>query len=253
MGAGGHEFVEEGSGAVEEEGEGPEVEVGIALQRVLVAVVAVLGEVGQVEVAFAGRRHLGEERAVEFVVVAAAEEVVVTGQRGVGFEFVVPVETWLGASEGRVERGARRGVAADGELFGDDVAVGEGQAEQGQEVGEVVADVVDVLLGVNELIVGGDAVAGEEAVVGGGVETGARSADVVGAWRDEAVGVIAGSGDLVTALAFAGQAVLSSVVGVLGVVWHGGLMVCVEWASRSTTWLVAARLLPLGSCCFVCA
>ena len=89
---GGEEFVEEGGGAVEEDGLGPEVEVAVGGEGVVVALGAVEGDVVDVEVAFAGALHGGEEGAVEGVVVeGGAEEVVGAGEGGVAFEFLIVV------------------------------------------------------------------------------------------------------------------------------------------------------------------
>ena len=83
---GGEEFVEEGGGAVEENGFGAVVEVAVVGFGLLVALVAVQSEVVAVEVPVAGGGHVAEEGAVEAVVVAVGEEVVVSGEGGVGFE-----------------------------------------------------------------------------------------------------------------------------------------------------------------------
>ena len=122
------------------------------------ALFAVEGEVLAVEVAGGGGVHVTEEGAVEAEVVAVVGEEVVAGEGGVGLEFVVAVEAGLAAGEERCDGGALGGVAADGEFHGDGVAVGEGEAEGGEQDGEVPADVVDVLLGVDELVECGDAV-----------------------------------------------------------------------------------------------
>lgn len=87
---GGEEFVEEGGGAVEQEGLGAVVEVSILGDRLLVALVAVEGEVFAVEVPLAGVLHVAEEGAVEVVVVAdGREDIVVAGEGGITFEFLV--------------------------------------------------------------------------------------------------------------------------------------------------------------------
>ena len=84
------EFVKEGSGAIEEQGFGTEVEVAVCSEGIVVALRAVEREVVAVEVAFAGGLHGGEEGAVEGVVVeGGAEKVVGAGEGGVGFEFLV--------------------------------------------------------------------------------------------------------------------------------------------------------------------
>lgn len=153
------------------------------------------------------------------------------------------VEPRLAAGQGRVHGCARRGVAADGELFSDDVPVGEGQAKGGEEDGEVVADIVEVLLGVYQLVEGGDAVVGKEVVVRGCVQTGAWPADVVGPGGDVVVGCVTRGWDLIAAVAVAGEAVLCVVVGV-GFVERGGAgVVRIEGACCRSSRVGAAGLL----------
>jgi hypothetical protein len=78
-------------------------------------------------------------------------------------------KTRLAAGQGWVKRGASSGITSNGKLLSNKVAVGL-ESEEGEKVGQVVADVVDVLLSIDELVVGGDAIASEKAVVGGCVE-----------------------------------------------------------------------------------
>ena len=77
-------------------------------------------------------------------------------------ELVVAVEAKFGP-KARSRRPAR-GVAAEGELGGDRVAI-KTDTEDGEEHCEVVAYAVDVLLSVGELGEGRDAVARQEAMV----------------------------------------------------------------------------------------
>ena len=99
----GHELVEERGGSVEEQGQGAKEEVLVLVERLGVALQAVLGQVLAVEVALAGVLHHAEEGAVEGVVVSVGEEVVVSGERRVGLKLVVAVETGLGSGEDGVE------------------------------------------------------------------------------------------------------------------------------------------------------
>lgn len=65
------------------------------------------------------------------------------------------VEAELVAEHAAGSCGAAGGVAAEGELAGDKVAI-EADASDGEEVGELVASVVEILLGVEELVEGRD-------------------------------------------------------------------------------------------------
>ena len=149
VGAGGHQLVQEGRGAEEQEGQRPEVEVAVVGERLVPALVAVQREVGAIEVALAGVLHHAEEGAVEVEVVAVGEEVVVARERGVGFELVVAGEPRFGAGEERSRGRSGRGVAANGEPFGQDVAIAERQTEDREQDCQIVADVIYVLLGVD--------------------------------------------------------------------------------------------------------
>ncbi len=87
-----HQLVEEGRGAEEQQRQRPEVEVAVFGQRLLVALVAVQGHLVAAEVRVGGGVHHAEEGAVEGVVVAVGQEVVVAREGRVGFEFVVAIE-----------------------------------------------------------------------------------------------------------------------------------------------------------------
>lgn len=163
------EFVEERSGAKEEEGQWAEEEVGVLLHGLIPAFTTIDGEVLDVVETTSRAGHHVEEGAVELEVVAFAGEEVVAGEGGVGFELVMAGKTWLAAGQNWVEGRTCCCLAADGELGGDKVAISL-EAEEGEEVGEIVADVIDVLLGVDELGVGDYAITGEKTVVGGSVE-----------------------------------------------------------------------------------
>ena len=72
-----------------QDGQGSEEEVPVLGFGLLVPLVAVQGQVVSVEIAVAGLRHVGEEGAVEGVIVAGSQEVVVPGEGGVLFEVLV--------------------------------------------------------------------------------------------------------------------------------------------------------------------
>ena len=109
-------------------------------------------------------RKLLKHGRIEAEIVASSDEVIVPRKRCILLHLVVPIQSRLAARDGGIPRRARRGIAADGELAGHRVAVGYVDAEGSEEVGEVVADVVDILNGINELGVVGNAVAGDEVV-----------------------------------------------------------------------------------------
>ena len=157
-----HESVEEGRGSVEQEGQGTEEEVWVLGTRLLVALQAVLGEVLAVEVALASVLHHAEEGAVERVVVSIGKEVVVSGERRVGFELVVAVETRFRSGKERTERGSGSGVTSNGELLGDKITIGKGETKCSEKCGQIVADVVKVLLSIDKLVECGDTVVRQE-------------------------------------------------------------------------------------------
>ena len=126
MGAGWEEFVEKGRRAEEQQGEGAEVEIGVLGLALLPALVAVEGEVVQVEIALAGILHEAEEGAVHAEVVAIVGEVVVAGEGGVRFEVVMAIQPGFSAGEERIYRGTGRCVATDGQFLRDGISVGGG-------------------------------------------------------------------------------------------------------------------------------
>lgn len=168
-GAGWHELVQERGSAEEQQAQRAEVEVGVLIDGLLVALVAVQSKVGKVVVAASGLGHHAEEGAVELEVVTTVGKVIVTGERGVSLELVVAIKTWLAASQDWVGRSAAGGVASDRKLLGDEIAVGQGQTEKGEEVGKIVANVVDVLLSVDELVVSDNTIVCQKVVVGSDV------------------------------------------------------------------------------------
>lgn len=157
-----HKLVQEGSGSVKKKGQRTKEEVGVLLKRLSVALQAVLGQILTVEVALAGVLHHAEEGAVERVVVSISKEVVISGQGGVGLELVVAVETRLGSCEHRAERGSGCGVAANGKLLGNKITISEGETKSGEKCGQVISNVVNVLLSIYKLVECGNTIVRKE-------------------------------------------------------------------------------------------
>lgn len=158
----GHQGVEEGRGSVKQEGQGTEEEVWVLGTRLLVALQTILGEVLTVEVALASVLHHAKEGAVERVIVSIGKEIVVSGERGVGLEFVVAVETRFRSSKEGTERGSSSGIASNGELLGDKITIGKGETKCGEKCGQIVANVVKVLLSIDKLVECGNTVVRQE-------------------------------------------------------------------------------------------
>jgi hypothetical protein len=133
--------------------------------------------------------HLCKERAIERVIVAVVEEVVSASERRVALKLVVTIQARLTTERG-YQRSTRRSITANTQFGCDNVAIGL-DAKDSQQHGEVVADVVDVLLGVNEFVEICDSVVRQEVVVRCGVQTGARTANIVGSGRGVVVGGVA--------------------------------------------------------------
>lgn len=155
------------------------------------------------------------------------------------------VKTGLATSQGRADRCPGGGITTDGQLLGDEITVGQGQTKKSKKNSEIVSDVVEILLGVNELIEGGDTIVSQEVVVGSSVQTRARAANVVGARLDECVGSVTWSWDLETSQTLTLATVDSRVVWVLWVVRGSRDVVGVEGAASWSTWVGATRLLAL--------
>ena len=145
------ELVQEGSCPVEERGKRPVVEVRVLLPGLLITLVPVLGKIVTVEVALARVLHHAKEGAVEGEVVAVTKEVVITGEGSVALELIVAIQAWLGAGQRRINGGARSSIAADGELLGNRITISQGEAESCEQHCKVVADIIDVLLGIYKL------------------------------------------------------------------------------------------------------
>lgn len=88
------------------------------------------------------------------------------------------VKPRFAACQGWVEGSASSCVASDAELLGYDVSVGQGQTEERQKVGKIIANVVNILLSVHKLVVSYDAVVGQEVVVCSSVQTRASRMEV---------------------------------------------------------------------------
>ena len=150
----GDELVKEGGSSVKEKREGTEVEVGVLCDRVVVPVAAVLGEGLTIELSTGGgvgdRLHLCEQSAVEAVVVSVGKEEVVACERRIGLELVVAIKTGLAAQK-RECGSARRGIASDTETSGEHITTSF-NTEDSEEDGKVVSYVVDILLGVDQLL-----------------------------------------------------------------------------------------------------
>lgn len=173
------ELVQEGGGSVEKEREGAKVEVGILTERLVVALGAVCGN-GVEVIKPTGNPvgsflHLSKESSVEGEIIA--EEVVGTSERAVALELDVRAETTLSAQQGQ-SSSARCGVTTNAQLGADEITVGL-DTEDSQESRKIPTHVVEVLLGINQLVEVGDTIMRQKVVVGGGVQSGARSSDVV--------------------------------------------------------------------------
>ena len=145
-----------------------EVEVAVVSNRPVVTGLAVAGDVLTVALVLAVVvDHVGVQGVVEHEVVTTSSEVVIASERGVTFELVVAVQAKLWAKTRRGGPGG--GIAAEGDLGGDRVAV-KADTEDGEQDCEIVAYTVDVLLSVGEFGEGNNSVAGQETVVGGWVD-----------------------------------------------------------------------------------
>lgn len=208
-----HELVQERGGSEEEEGERSEVEVWVLDLGLVVTLLAVKSEVLEVVKTAGSLGHHVKESGVHAEVVTVVGKVVVAGERSVSLELVVAVKTGLRSSQSWAERCATGSITSDRELLGDEVSVGEGQTQKGEENGQVVSDVVDVLLSVDQLVEGHDTIVGKELVVGGGVQARAWSTDVLGVvWCLEGVGSVVGVWHKEASLSVTGLAVLGIVV-----------------------------------------
>jgi hypothetical protein len=107
--------------------------------------------------------HLRKQCAIEAVVVSVGGEKVVACKRRIGLKLVVAIETGLSAQK-RKRRSARCSVASDTQTTGDHVTTGL-NTQDGEKNGEVVAYVVYVLLGIDQLIEGGNTIMGKEVVL----------------------------------------------------------------------------------------
>ena len=180
-----HELVQEAGCSVQEEGKWSEVEVLVLGQRLIVALEAIECQSVEVEVAVTGVVHHSKERAVEGEVVSVVEEEVVASQRRIGFELVVAIETRLASGESWAERCTCGSIATNGKLLGHNITVGESETERSEQHCEVVANVVHVLLRVDELAESSDTIVSKEVVVGRCVQSRAGSTNIVWTRSDE--------------------------------------------------------------------
>lgn len=86
------------------------------------------------------------------------------------------------------------GVTSEGELHGEEITI-ESNTESSQDNGEIVPDIVDVLLSSDQLVEGDDTVSAEESVVGSGIQTGAWTSESTWRWVSVLVIGIANSGN----------------------------------------------------------
>jgi hypothetical protein len=107
----------------------------------------------------------------------------------------VSVQTRLAAKE-RQQCSARRSVTSNAQLGCDEVTISL-DAEYSQEDSKVIANVVDVLLGINKFIEVCDAIMRQEVMVRRCVQAWARTANVVRAWSSVRMGSITVGGYLV--------------------------------------------------------
>ncbi len=75
------------------------------------------------------------------------------------------VQAWLTASQRRIDGGTSGRITSDRQLLGDRITIGRREPEHSEHQCKVVADVVDVLLSIHELIERGNPVVSEEVVV----------------------------------------------------------------------------------------
>ena len=161
------------------------------------------------------------------------------------------VQAWLTASQRRIDGGTSGRITSDRQLLGDRITIGRREPEHSEHQCKVIADVVDVLLSVYELVERGDAIVSEEFVVCRRVQAWARTADIVWpwtkrrwlaiavprrdrilmlTWSDEGVSGITSGRNLKPALAVAWQTVLGIVVRILARDWGSSDVVGVERA-----------------------
>ena len=231
MGSGWHEFVQKGRGTEEEKRERAKVKVWIVLQRLLVSLVTILGKAVTVVVASSCLCHHAKECAVEGEVVATTQEKIVTCKGCVGFELVVPIKTRLTASQDWCYRGSVCCVTSNRKSLSDKITIGQGETEDGEKCGQIVPDIVQILLSVNELVEGGYTVVSKEVVVGSSIQSWTRATDIVGTWCNELMGGVSWSWDLVAAFTHTLGTVLGTVVWVFsGDPWCWDV-IWVVWAS----------------------
>jgi hypothetical protein len=144
--------------------------------------------------------HHLEEGAVEREVVTITEKVIVTSERSVGLEFVMPIKTRFLAGEYRVIGCPCGSITADGELLGLPVTARESQAEESKKRCQIVTNIVQVLLSIDELVEGSDTVMGQEAVISSDVQTGTGAMNIIRPKCNKIVCSVSWGRDLISTL-----------------------------------------------------
>lgn len=75
------------------------------------------------------------------------------------------IKTRLAARQESVVGRSTGGIAANGQLFSHKVSIGESQAKKCEKLSEIIAHVVDVLLGIDEFTESSDAITCKELVL----------------------------------------------------------------------------------------
>jgi hypothetical protein len=245
------EFVQKRRSTVQQNGQGPEEEIRVRRQTLIVALASIRSHGVAIERAIGHTIrdifHPRKQRTVERIIVAIVREVVVARKACVGFEAVVAVQSGLTTQQIQAAEGsgARCGIARDAQFAGDDVAV-LAYAYHCENGGEVVVYVPKVLLCVEKFGVCGDAVARDESVlwnlasrytergrcsyVCGSIKTWTWSSYVVGCRRFESVRRISIGGYFDTTLSGSWQPIFRTGVWILAIEGSCWLVVGVEWA-----------------------
>ena len=142
----GHQLVEERRGTIEQERERTKVEIWVVSEGLLIALVSKFGKVVTIVETACGFSHHAEKSAIEFEIVALAQEVIVAGKGTVSLEFIVAVETRLTTLWRRDEcRNISSSVcciATDGKSLGGNISISKSETEESKEYGDIVADVI---------------------------------------------------------------------------------------------------------------
>lgn len=172
-------------------------------------------------------------------------------------------KTWLTSSQCRVDRRSSRCITSDRESLRSDVSICL-KTEECEQIRKVVADVIDVLLGIDELVVGRDSISSEEAVICSGIlqymlainpqsrcaldhqahQTRTRPTDISRCRSNVAMSIVAIGRDTEASLLIALLAISSIVVRVFGVERHSGLVISIERALCSASSSLGNLLAP---------